>query len=697
MGNVLDCSTEKKEMDDEHEPASSPHHTWPSPSVVDGNIGTTTQQSRGTLPPTRGRNDKKELYPVEKDVPMRDSSLWKLQREYYELYGPECWENSVVPCFVTSNAFIASQTGRVVVAFIRDCFATWTGSDAPTQPVYIIELGCGHGKFSFLLLQALVELHDYLPELIGSDGSVRSAFVYVVTDISQKMLDYIRKHPGMQQFIEHGLLDVAFFDAEAAGVNNTPTLSLQISGTQLELESLEHPPLVLANYVLDTLQHDAFKVSSGILYENRVSINAERQVQIPLDPKDLTLKATDYLKVSWQHTPFAVPADEVSSFYRPGRGAGGDDAFNHVLAAYVTDPKVQEELGSDGSVLLPLGGLRLLKRLQKAAGGRMALLIGDKGYSTIAEMKGSVNPHVASHGSFSCMVNMDALARYVTSAGGSTVCTPYQEGFKCQLFCFGIGQDAELFPEFRLAWEDAFVVFGPESFTTLQRAVKDEVQEPSIRHILSILRLSCCDPDVFLKFKTPLLRHIAATDLPPSAWADVRRDMELVAGNSYRVAPTKDVAFEVARVLMAMKDFEGAQTLFQISQESFGQHHVTSHNLAMCYFYRGDFQKAKENFSQALEAEPSYTDAKDWLEHCTRAEQETLEAASTSINIETDKDVSSNGDTFLQQTHNQEQHIHPQTSQTNGNTSPRQSPSPSRSSSDARIPRQSSSMQSIAI
>ena len=37
-----------------------------------------------------------------------------------------------------------------------------------SEPVYILELGAGHGKFSFLLLQALLESVQFIPTLDSS-------------------------------------------------------------------------------------------------------------------------------------------------------------------------------------------------------------------------------------------------------------------------------------------------------------------------------------------------------------------------------------------------------------------------------------------------------------------------------------------------------------------------------------------------
>lgn len=52
--------------------------------------------------------------------PLRDSILWKLQDAYYDRVNIRCWQDQIVPNFVTSNAFIAQQYARVILGFIRD-------------------------------------------------------------------------------------------------------------------------------------------------------------------------------------------------------------------------------------------------------------------------------------------------------------------------------------------------------------------------------------------------------------------------------------------------------------------------------------------------------------------------------------------------------------------------------------------------
>lgn len=50
--------------------------------------------------------------------------------------------------------------------------------------------------------------------------------------------------------------------------------------------------------------------------------------------------------------------------------------------------------------------------------------------------------------------------------------------------------------------------FGPESFSTLQRSVKDDVVHPSLGLVVQLLRLSRLDPDVFMKFRATVVDQV---------------------------------------------------------------------------------------------------------------------------------------------------------------------------------------------
>ena len=57
------------------------------------------------------------------------------------------------------------------------------------------------------------------------------------------------------------------------------------------------------------------------------------------------------------------------------------------------------------------------------------------------------------------------------------------------------------FPHARWGFRDGIESFTPEDYSTLQRCVKEEAPNPSLKHLLALLRLGNHDSEVFYKFK----------------------------------------------------------------------------------------------------------------------------------------------------------------------------------------------------
>lgn len=102
-----------------------------------------------------------------------------------------------------------------------------------------------------------------------------------------------------------------------------------------------------------------------------------------------------------------------------------------------------------------------------------------QGYNYEDELVLKRDPHVAVHGSFSMMVNFHALRLFFQRLGGWAVHSPRMDGFKTSVLVLG-GPESD-FMHTRWAFKDAMVDFGPENFSSLQRSIKDEVKEPSLK------------------------------------------------------------------------------------------------------------------------------------------------------------------------------------------------------------------------
>ena len=88
--------------------------------------------------------------------------------------------HGIVPHFITCNAFIGRAYAKVLAGFLRDSVQPGAVTPLdPAQPLYVVELGAGSGKFGFFMLRALVELRATCPFPLDK-------VVYVMTDFTKQ-------------------------------------------------------------------------------------------------------------------------------------------------------------------------------------------------------------------------------------------------------------------------------------------------------------------------------------------------------------------------------------------------------------------------------------------------------------------------------------------------------------------------------
>ena len=321
---------------------------------------------------------------------------------------------------------------------------------------------------------------------------------------------------------------------------------------------------------------------------------------------------------------------------------------------------------TSGCVMMPVGALTMLEAAQRMTGGNALVLLGDKGYTQPWEMgvlaetgegdeaAESNDPHVAVHGSVSMMVNFDAISQWATAQGAVYACTDQIVGFKVATVVMsaahgtlaspraedeapapgGVGpsaaaaQDALLAPpsDFDAAalrrthmhtlfhFKHAIQLFSPEDFATLQRNVKQEVSNPTLRLLLALLRLGAHDGDVFMKFKAQFIARAAELRRDdPLAVDVVAQDVPALQTAFFPMSPERDLHFELGRVCMGLGAHDSALELFQQSNVSAGEHHVTWHNIGLCHWFQGSTQQAVAGFQASLELQSDYAEAAKWL------------------------------------------------------------------------------------
>ena len=134
---------------------------------------------------------------------------------------------------------------------------------AELQPFYILELGTGSGRLSYYILKKIEKLQQQL-------HLQTIQFRYIMSDFTERNLKYWKTHPALQRYLNNGVLDFAIFNME-----EDTTLQFHQAGTVLTEGSMMNPLTVIANYIFDTVSHDAFTVSDGKIQESLVSVTTD--------------------------------------------------------------------------------------------------------------------------------------------------------------------------------------------------------------------------------------------------------------------------------------------------------------------------------------------------------------------------------------------------------------------------------------
>ena len=299
---------------------------------------------------------------LEEGKPLSQSILWKLQRNFFERQGIEAWRQGTVPHYVTSNPFIANAYAKVVFGFIRDCNAVTSDSanDSfplldPGHPIYIIELGSGSGRFAYHFLKNFLDIYR---------RSVLKGipFKYVMTDFSEKNVDFWREHQSLKPLVEESVLDFALFDGERDEV-----LNLTESGNVLAPGTVKNPMVLIANYFFDSIPQDAFFVQGGQLYEGLVTVTSYEQEADLNDPELLSR-----VEVTYGRNP-------VEPYYYENPG------WNDILEYYKTRL-------DDTAFLFPCAALQCIENFRRISTGRLLVISGDKGYSIEEDLLGRGSP-----------------------------------------------------------------------------------------------------------------------------------------------------------------------------------------------------------------------------------------------------------------------------------------------------------------
>lgn len=407
---------------------------------------------------------------IQADKRLSQSLLWEIQRHYFLQAGMRAWQDDVVPHQISCNPFMARAYADVVFGYLRDCTAA--GLLDRSRPLYFVELGAGSGRLTYHFLH-----HFY-------DRFLESPFAglpvkFVLTDFVPEIIEFWQKHTKLRPWVEEGLLDFALFD-----VAKMEPLALVHSGETLTADKITNPLILLANYFFDSIPQDSFVIKGGELHENLLTLYSS---QPEPDLSDPTI--WERLVLAYEPLPFQEPY-EVES-------------YNQILEGY------EAEL-PDTVLTFPKVGLDCIRFWEQY--GRVLLLTADRGYSLFESLAAQDDPLPNLHGSFSMMVNYNAISEYVWLQDGE-VCQAMHYQNNLQVVAYMLGEVPKGGLETFKAFDSAVVNGGPDDFFAIKQLVEQQYDTMFLPQLLSFLRWSGYDADIFRDCYEALAARTAEADV----------------------------------------------------------------------------------------------------------------------------------------------------------------------------------------
>lgn len=511
---------------------------------------------------------------LETDVPLSQSLIWRLQRDFYARRGLKAWTEDLVPSYITNNPFIADTYAEIVAGFISDCMnLPQKGSRplSPDNPLRILELGAGTGKFSFLFLRkltALLQAKKIPPQILR----------YSMADCSESLLDEWRANRHLAEFVNAGILEFQLHRAEednpsAATDSRVADPARQASG----------PLVVIANYVFDSLPQDAFIIADGQISEAMVTTSTnQRSTAPPLSSLQLSFKNV------------SVPPQRYP-----------DKSWNEILEHY------RSRLPA-ATVLFPSAALHTLQQLSQSSDGRMLVLAADKGFvreDDLPLLQGP--PQLEFHASSNCFsqtVNFDAMTRYFYWLGGDWL-LPQKHFSSLSVCAFIARRPGDDFPATRKSYEQALAGFGPDDLFALMSWLNAHLEEVSVVQALALLRLTRWDPTALLRLFPIIVRQLRTV---VAERHDLRQAVLNTWANHYPVTPAENVlAFNCGVVLLELRFFAEALLMFQASERLLGRSAATSYNLGLCTLGLGRSNEALAHMVDACNLDPNFEPARN--------------------------------------------------------------------------------------
>lgn len=500
---------------------------------------------------------------LEDQMPLSQSMLWSLQKDFFANQGPEAWIKGIVPQYITTNPYIANIYAKTVFGYCRD-YSTKTDLAKDTT-IYIMELASGVGRFTYTFLKRFLHI-------IENSSLSGLKFKYIVTDFSEKNIQYWQNHILLKQYFDSGILDCATFD-----ITKDEQLKLRNSGELLCAGKLKNPLILIANYTFDSLPQDTFYVNNGELFEGLITIT---RPDVEADPEDKSILAG----LDYYYTDNKIQ----------GNGYYEDDNFNDILLYY-------KSRLADTAFSLPIMALRCISRLKKLFKDDIILISSDKGYKNEKSMLKNAHPFLSKHGCISMTVNFHSIEQYFKNLGGKAIHSLYpHEDVNLSLFL--LSNNSHDFIETTMAYNDIIEGIGPDDFYIIKKGIVPLCESLETKQILTFIRFTIWDARTFQECYNTLFERIGTEeDFPLEELIIV---INKVWEHYFPIGEDGDLAYYIGSMLSYIGNNNDALRFFEYSYQFYGASAEIYYEIALCYYNLSQIEKAIEYTEKSLSLDP---------------------------------------------------------------------------------------------
>lgn len=489
------------------------------------------------------------------------SILWERMHQYYAQLGTEVWEEEVVPQQITNNTYLANIYAKLIVAQIQD-YLLAHGNPHDDSPFYVLEIGAGHGRLSFYLLENLRQAFKVF-------NWPQKWLKFIMTDISLKSLETWQTHHALKPFMDEGWLDIAVFNA-----SEDTELNLALSGKHLKTHSIDKPLFVISNYIFDTLAHDAFEVINHRL--NEVELVIKNQAQLDKG------KLVDFFKdAKYEYKRHPISSDYYSD----------NQHLNKILKSYESECE-------NAAFLIPIGSIKCIENLKQFTNGPVIFLASDKGITDKVLFEENEDPDISFHGSVSMMVNFDALKRYTELCGGKSMLMG-DKGADFQVTSFIFQADYPI-PQTSYAFSNSLSCFSPQDLFDICYIDDEVVTFKTLEAIVNYLNLAEWDPSIFYDYHEQIIEKLEKDDITENVQQSILNGLKRAWRYFFKLEKSQDLPFAIGSVYYNMGFNEEAIEFYLHSLAFYGKDRDTYFNLTLAYQAAGEYAKAQATIEESL-------------------------------------------------------------------------------------------------